>query len=50
MKIETKRYRCPQCRSLLTHYRIKTEDMVCRGCGYVGEKREFEEKLVQKED
>jgi len=28
-------FRCPECNSTLTYYRIKTEDYVCRKCGNI---------------
>lgn len=34
--IELPKTRCPNCGSLLIHIRIKTRELVCRYCGYIG--------------
>lgn len=35
---ETKTERCPKCKSVMTYYRLKTKDFVCRSCGNIWEK------------
>jgi len=41
MKIEKKIPICPKCGSKEIRARIKTNELYCRRCGYVGEKEGF---------
>jgi len=33
--VKTKQNRCSKCNSTMTHYRLKTKERVCRGCGHI---------------
>lgn len=49
MKPARKRYSpnapiCPECTGRVIHYRSKTNDMVCRRCGYSGPRAKFFKK------
>ena len=43
-KIEKKQPICPKCGSKTIQARIKTGELYCRRCGYVGKKEEFFKK------
>jgi len=44
MKIEKKIPICPKCGSKEIRARIKTNELYCRRCGYIGRKEEFFDK------
>jgi len=46
-KIEKKQPICPKCGSKTIQARIKTNELYCRRCGYIGEKEEFFKKDVK---
>jgi acetyl-CoA carboxylase beta subunit len=37
---ETISLRCPKCDSSMTYIRLKTDELVCRTCGYIGDNPE----------
>lgn len=42
---------CPRCNSKNIQARIKTDELYCRRCGYIGKSEEFYEiKKIEKEE
>jgi len=40
---------CPACGARNSWYRVKTDELVCRTCGYIGKRKEFFEEENPKE-